>query len=325
MNRRAAIAKATVDTTVAAGGLLSPEQSAAFHRTIKDKGSLLSRMRQEVKTAPSGEINKLTTGARLIRAATENADDGYRAGASFPTVPYQSVKIRLPWEVTEDVFHENIEGQQLEADLTDEFTTQFSLDLEDLAINGDTAAGAGADQAFLQIDNGLLKLIATANVAGRNIDGSTINAGAIDKAHYFEAMYAMPNKYRNQGAAVWIMSPNRAISWWESLTDRTTASGDSLLAGLAGQGAPGDGAAKGPLGVPILTVPAMPDDTILLANPRNFVRIVTWDVRKRKVTGETDSELALKDKRLYVFFVKQDTIVEEYDAVVRVHSLAAIA
>src|SRR4051794_35960281 len=163
-------------------------------------------MRLETPTASSGTINKLATGRRLIRGAPENADDGYRAEPTFPTVPFATAKVRLPWEVTEDTFHENIEGEQLEADLIDEMTQQFALDFEDLEINGDTAAGAGPDQAFLQINNGVLKLAAiTAGV--HRIDAQTINGGAIAKAHFFAGQRALPNKYRQQGGLAWIMSP----------------------------------------------------------------------------------------------------------------------
>lgn len=316
MTRRQALAKATITTTDAAAGLLDPQQARAFVRQIKDQGTFGKAIRQEEKESSSGEINKLATGSRLIRAATENADDGYRAGATFSTVPYQTAKIRLPWEVTEDTFHENIEGQALEADLTSEMTMQFGLDLDDLDINGDTAA-IGGDAAFLNINDGILKQIATANVAGRNINGSTINTGLVSKAHFFEALYAMPNKYRARGNLKWFVSPNRAVSWWEALTDRAGAAGDALLA------ARGAGAATGPLGIDFLEIPQLPDSVILLAQPRNFVRVVSWRIRKRRVTGETDAQMAAFDKRFYVFFIKEDIVVEEMDAVVRVHTMSA--
>ena len=316
MTRREALAKATVTTTDAATGLLDPERGRNFVIALKDKTALSSQMRHEFRTASTGEIDKLATGSRIIRAATENADDGYRAGATFSQVSYTTQKVRLPWEVTEDVFHENIEGQSLEETLTNEMTTQFGYDLEDLEINGDEADVSG-DSAFLSINDGILKQISDAAVAGRNIDASTINSGVLEKSHFFEALYAMPNKYRNQGNLRWIMSPARKIMWWETITDRATNSGDLALVG--------DGSTlSSPLGIPILEVPAMPDETILLANPRNFVRVVSWQVRKRKVTGATDAELAALDKRFYVFFIKHDVVVEETDAVVRIHTLDAI-
>jgi HK97 family phage major capsid protein len=315
MTRREALAKATLTTPDVGAGLLSPEQGRAFVRKIKDNGGELTRaMRQEVRTSSEGEIDKIATGTRIIRAAAENADDGYRAGATFDSVSYITKKVRLPWEVTEDVFHENIEGDQLEATLTDEFTTQFANDLEDLAVNGDVAAGAGPDQAFLQIDDGIVKQVVTAAVAGRQVDAA---AGALGKAQMFDALYAMPNKYVNSGNLRWICAPRRKVAWWESMTDRATAAGD---AALLGQG----GVLDQPLGIPFLEVPSFPENVVLLADPRNFVRVISWQVRKRKVTGETDADLAARDKRFYVFFVKVDTIIEELDAVVRIFNLGAI-
>jgi HK97 family phage major capsid protein len=317
MTRREALAKATITTSDAASGLLDPVQGNAFIRKLKESTSLANAIRQETRTATAGEINKIATGARIIRAATENADDGYRAGATFATVPFSTRKLRLPWEVTEDVFHENIEGSGLEGTLVDEMTTQFALDLEDLEINGDTAAGAGADQAFLQINDGILKMITAAAVAGRRINGATIDTGVWGKNHMFEMLYAMPNVYRRSGNLRWIMSPARAIQWWESITNRATASGDSALLGAGG-------AIDRPLGIPVLEVPALPDSTVLLADPRNFVRVISWQIRRRKVTGDTDAELAAKDKRFYIYFLKHDVVIEETDAVVQTYGLVAV-
>ena len=316
MNRREALAKATITTGTSADALLDAEQGNAFIRKLKEGTALSSQMRQEVRTASTGEISKISTGSRIIRAATENADDGYRAGATFAAVPFATAKVRLPWEVTEDIFHENIEGEQLEQTLTSEMTDQFALDLEDLEINGNTA-DVSADAPFLTINNGILKLIATAAVAGRNIDGSTINGGVFDKDHLFEMLYAMPNVYRRSGRLRWIISPARKVQWWESITERLTDSGDAALLGEGGT-------IDKPLGIPFLEVPAWPDTTVCLADPRNFVRVISWQVRKRRVTGETDAELAAKDKRFYVFFIKHDVVIEETDAVVRTHTLDAV-
>lgn len=313
MDRREALRKATVTTTDAAPGLLDPEQGRAFIRKLKEQTALAPKIRQEIRTASTGEINKLATGSRLIRSATENTDDGYRAGATFDTVEYTTRKLRLPWEVTEDVYHENIEGEGLEADLVDEMTSQFALDLEDLEINGDSTSV----DPFLGINDGILKLVADEAVVGRNIDGSTINSGVWSKGHMFEGVQSMPNVYRNRGSLAWIMSPARKIQWWESITDLANDSGQSLLLGS-------NPLMESPLGIPIIEVPSMPDTTVLLANPRNFVRVISWQIRKRRVTGDTDAQLAALDKRFYIFFVKTDVIVEEFDAVVRIHTLDAV-
>jgi len=315
MDRREALSKAVITTAGVGTGMLSAERGRAFIRSLKDKGVLSTQMTQDTRTAATGVVDKMATGARIIRSATENADDGYRVGATFAQIPYTTKKVRLPWEITEDALHENLEDGNLESIMLDEMTTQFALDLEDLEVNGDEAAGAGADQAFLQINDGILKQLATANVSGRNLSGAT--PGTFGKDQMFDMLYALPNKYRNQPGVRWIMSPNRQVAWWETLTNRTGDASDALLLGSGG-------AADKPLGKNILTVPAWPDNVVVLADPRNFHRVISWQVRRRSVTGATDAELAAKDKRFYIFFIKHDVIIEETDAVVRMHSLTAV-
>lgn len=306
-----AVQKATIDTGVAAGGMLSPEQSQAFVRTIKDKAVLSSRMRLVRRRAASGEINKLTSGSRLIREATENADDGYRAEAQFPTVPYATKKLRLPWEVTEDVFHENIEEEALEAEIVDEMTQQFALDWEDLDVNGDETSA----DPFIGINDGLLQILEDGLAASHRIDAAAAGWGGttIRKEAFFGALKAMPNKYINQGRLAFLTSPVQTISWVEYLTDRNTAAGDAALFG--------GGQANRPLNIELIGVPSFPDDRLVITPPENITRVVTWDIRKRRVTGETDYELATRDKRGYIYFVKPDLIVQELDAAVDVHGL----
>jgi hypothetical protein len=318
--RRKALAqlqKATIDTGVGAGGLLSPSQSAAFIQTVKDRSSFGDAIRLERRRTDTGEINKLTSGARLLRGKQENADDGYRAEVQFPTVDYEAKKMWLPWEVTEDEYHQNIEGEALEAKITDEMTQQLALDWDDLDVNGDEAA-VGPDADFLAINDGVLAQL-EANASGNvhRIDASTINGGVVTKDHFFRMIQAMPNKYRQRGQLRFLLSPARAISWVEYLTDRNTAAGD---AALLGQG----GASRSPLNVEFFEVPSWPDDRIVLTSPQNFVRVVTWDVRRRRVTGDTDWELATRDKRGYLFYLKADVIVLEDDAVVDMYDFDPI-
>src|SRR4051794_22527165 len=231
MDRREALTKATITTSGVGTGIMSAERGRAFIRQLKEKGVLSSKMTQDSRTAATGVVDKIATGARIIRAATENADDGYRVGATFTQVPYTTAKVRLPWEITEDALHENLEDGNLESIMLDEMTNQFAYDLEDLEINGDSA-DVSADSAFLTINNGVLKLISTANQAGRNLSGAT--PGAFGKDQMFDMLYALPNKYRNQPGVSWIMSPNRQVAWWENLTNRTSDAGDALLLGSGG-------------------------------------------------------------------------------------------
>lgn len=314
MDRRQLIAKATnTRTTAGAGALLPPGVSRRFIRQIKEQGTFGQAIGLDLVEEPTGTINKVTSGARLIRAAAENADDGYRAEVTFPTVPYATNKIRLPFEVTQDLKHENIEGEAIEQDIVGEMTDQFALDLDDLDNNGDTAAGAGPDQAFLQINDGILKQAAALPGAQR-IDGATINAGAISKEHIFALQKTMPNRFRATGRARLFMSPNRAISWREYLSNRATAGGDAILGGERGQS---------PLGDAIIEVPQFPDSRIIYTPPENIRRVVSWQVRHFRVDQTTDWELATRDKVGHVYFIKEDVIYADDAAVIDLYGLTA--
>jgi hypothetical protein len=320
MDRRTAIAKATTDTTVAAAGLLSPSQSRSFTALIREEAALGDVIRTVSKGTVEGEINKIGTGTRLLRRKIENHDDGYRAAPTFPTVPYLAKGVRLPVEITEDVFHQNIEGEGAEATILREMASQIAADLEDLNVNGDESY-TGADEDFLNIDDGLLKKLEDSTEAER-VDAGTIEAGALSKAHFFAAKAALPNKYKRQrpngsGALVWLMSPTTASNYQEYLTERGTAAGDAALTGARGT------AATAPLGYDIVEVPTMEDGRIVLTPKGNLVRVVTWNMRRRKVTGETDWELATRDKRGYIWFLEQDFIIETEEAIVDMYGVLA--
>jgi len=312
----AALAKATITTTVGTDGLLNPTQSRAFLEIAQDSSTFGSTIRTEFVDTPSGEINKLNTGKRLLRAAVENADDGYRVEPTFPTLAYDTVKMRLPFEVTNDELEQNIEKRALEDRLVRRFGNQLGLDLDDLDINGDTGAGAGPDQAFLQLHDGLLIWLET-NTSGdvNRVDASTINSGAIDKAHFFAGARAMPQVYRSERNR-WFMSPNKHLEWIEGLTDRITAAGDAALGGSSGPG-------NSPLSYPIIEVPFFPDDRIIYADPQVFVRIFYTQVKRYFVGPQTDWELATRDKNGYIFFVRQGFYVAEDAAVVDLYDFDA--
>lgn len=307
----------TTDTTAAAGGLLSPSQSQRFTALLRETAQMGDVIRTVNRGTVEGEINKIATGTRLLRAKVENADEGYRARPTFPTVPYIAKGVKLPVEVTEDVFHQNIEGEGAEATILREMAEQLTADLEDLDVNGDEADVSG-DADFLTIDDGLLTK-ATANASGdfHRIDGSTINTGVFDKAHLFAAKRALPNKFRRRASRqpVWLMSPGTSTSWQEYVTDRATGAGDAALTGNGGD------PVMRPLGYEIVEVPSFPDGRIVLTPRGNLVRVLTWNMRRRRVTGDTDWELATRDKRGYIWFLERDFIVETDDAVVDLHTV----
>ncbi len=289
-----------IDTgSLAGGGLLNPEQSREFLRMVFEATPFGQLHRKETRKVKTGEVDKIAIGGRLLRKKVENTDDGYRAGIATSKVPYATVAVRLPWEITEETLRENIEGQGFEDTVMQMMTTQLGIDLEDLHFNGDTASA----DPFVSINDGWLKLIRTG--AGAHVVDCAADAD-FGKATFFKGLNALPNKYRGQNVR-WMMSPTRRVKWLEYLTGRATSAGDAALVGAGDQ-------VNRPLGYATVEIPALPDDVILLGDPRNFIVVNTYDILIRKTTE--GREAVMQDKRLYVVHFDDDPIIQELDSVV---------
>lgn len=297
---------ATLETGDVTSGLLNAEQSRRFLTEAFEATPLLPMVRHEMRRARSGEIDKIGIAGRILRAKTENTDDGYRAKPNFGQVDYQTVAVRLPWEITEETLRENIEGQGLEGTITNLMTRQVGVDHEDLCINGDTDTDSGdPDYPFLKLNDGWVKQIKN---GGHVVD----NAGAdmsIDV--FYRVLRSLPNKYNN-GKLRWIMSPHRQQEWERYLLDKTITVGGIIS----------DKRIENPVAIPAVAVPSMPDDKIILTNPQNLIVVNTYDMRIRKTTE--GKEAIMQDKRYYVIHFDFDALIEEIDATAIVTNLNAL-
>lgn len=313
------IQKATITTGISAAAMLSAQQAEEFLIKLQDRDPLGSRIRTEFRDSASGSVEKIGVANGIIRAASENADDGYRAEPVFGTVPYQAVGVRLPWEITLQFLRYNVEGESVEEKIWNLMTRQFGIDLTRLDLLGDTASG----DASLSIDNGWLKYFGTAPAGLNrvNLGNTTFGTTWPSKRHLFALEAALPDKYKQADGdkrPVWISSPTTKMQFVEYRTDRGTAAGDAALGGA-------DPSTDRPLGYEWLTVPQMPNNRILLTPPKNLIRVLTTQIQRFKVGPETDWELATRRKRGYVFFLDRDAIVEENEAVVDGYNLGVAA
>lgn len=295
---------------IAASGLLAAEQSAAFLDAVYEATPFSALHRKERRRSKAGTIAKIGIGGRLLRKKTAGVDDATLSKPTFGDVPYTAVASRLDWEVEEEVFEENIEGEGLEDHLFRLITGQMGRDLEDLHFNGDVA-DVSADAAFLTQNEGWLKQLAGSATTHR-VNGGAVLGGAIAKDHFFDALNAMPNKFKTDGGLRWIGSPTLFERYVEYLTGRATAAGDAALI---------NGQLSQVLGIDVIRVPAMPNTRFLLANPQNFIAVNTREVRvRRTVEGR---EAIRTDKRFYAIFLNDDPIIEEDDGVVDVYGMVA--
>lgn len=250
-----------------------------------------------MRTAKTGEIDKIGIGRRILRKKTENNDDGYRAGVKTSQIEYSTTAVRLPWEITEETLRENIEGQNLETIITNLMTTQLGIDLEDLYLNGDEATDASADDYdFLKINDGWIKQISN---GGHVYDASAETSMSLDL--FYKTLAQIPNKYNN-GKLRWLMSPRRAQEWELFLLNKVIGAG----------GAVPDSIYTAPARIPAIECPSLDDSTILLTDPKNLIVVNTYGVKIRKtVEGK---EAIMMDKRFYVTHLDYDPIIEELDA-----------
>ncbi len=288
-------------------GILNPEQARKFIRQTFDAANLLPLVRHVMRTAKSGEIDKIGIAARLLRKKTENADDGYRAGVITRVIEYICKATRLPWEITEETLRENIEGQQLEAVITELMTTQLGIDLEDLCLNGDEdTPSSDKDYEFLCQNDGWIKQISN---GGHVYDASGDSVMNLDI--FYRTLGQIPNKYNN-GKLRWLMSPKRAQQWELFLMNQVIEKGGAVPESVYTQ----------PVHIPYVPCPSMSDNKILLTDPKNLIVVNTYDMKIRKTTE--GREAIMQDKRFYVCHLDMDPIIEELDATAIITNLPSL-
>ncbi len=303
------IIQKTLTTSGVTAGLLNPEQAQKFIKQTFDATPLGPLTRNVLRKSKTGEIDKIGIASRILRKKTENVDDNYRAKPTFSKIEYATTAVRLPWEITEETLRENIEGQQLEEIVTNLMTAQVGVDIEDLAINGDTEiAETDEDYDFLKINDGWLKqLLDGAHVEDR----SSKSSGAMKIDVYYDALKIMPNKYNN-GKLSWLMSPKSKKEWDKYLLDKVITVGGGVT----------DAIMNSPAAIPSIEVPSLPDSNIILIDPKNLIKVYTYNMIIRKTTE--GKEAIMQDKRFYIIHFDFDAVIEELDAAVVIKGLASI-
>lgn len=176
----------TTEVESGGGGLLNAEQSNRFIDYMWEATVLGDQVRTIRMRADTVDIDKLGIGERLMRVATEAVDDGVNAGATFTKISLTTKKLRLDWEISTESLEDNIEGDSLEDHIARLMATQAGNDIEDVAINGDTALTG--DPLLKAFDGWRKRALAGGHVIDHG--GATVNRSVFNKA-----LKAMPRKY----------------------------------------------------------------------------------------------------------------------------------
>jgi hypothetical protein len=175
----------TTEVGAGGGGLLNAEQSDRFIDYMFDSTVLTRECRRHVMRADTADIDKVGVGKRLVRVATEAVDTGENAAATFTKVSLTTKKLRLDWELSSESLEDNIEGAELEDHIARLMANAFGNDVEDIAINGDTAS---SDLTLKAFDGWYKKALAGAHVV--DLGGAGLTLGDFNKL-----LKAMPRNY----------------------------------------------------------------------------------------------------------------------------------
>lgn len=309
---------------VSTGGVLVDEQANSFIRKLIKEPTLLRGVRTVEMLSPTRQINKILFDARILRAGVQGvalAEDAGDTGVGRAKPVTEQIlmdtfeviaEVRLPYDVLED----NIErigslgtdgdggsGSAMAGGLRDTIVTliaeRAALDLEELAVNGDTASG----DAYLALNEGYLETVKN--------NGNIVDFGGavIDKDLFKAGMQTLPDQYhRGLSTMRHYVSVDNDVEYRDRLADRGTGLGDSFVQGTQ---------APTPYGVPVERVQVMGDTVGLFTNPLNLIFGI-----QRSVMMEFDKSIT---QRVYIIVLtaRVDFQVEESDAAVYYQNIAA--
>jgi hypothetical protein len=293
---------------LAAGGLLTTEQSDAFIRKLIIQPTILKTARVARMRSPKMEINKIGFGSRILRPGVSGVGliqaDRVKPDNSKITLSTTEVlaEIHLPYDVIEDNIERGGIGDNVSAGpatisggIKDTIMTliaeRAATDLEELALQGDTASG----DTYLALLDGYLKLATTNTVDG--------GAATVSRTLFKAGLQAMPDQYlRNLSTLRHYLAVDKVIDYRDSLAARNTALGDAQISSAN---------AVGGFGVPVEMVPLMPAVSGLLTNPNNLIFGI-----QRKITIESDKDIREREF-IIVLSARIDFKIEEETAVVK--------
>jgi len=299
----------TENPRYAGAGILRPEQARRFIDYVWDATTLANDGRRVTMRANTMELEKVNVGERVVRAANQGDASFTNAGATFSKVELTTKKLRLDWEVSSEALEDNIEGGALEDHLVRLMTTAFGNDIEDLAINGDTAQ-SGDD--FLKIMDGFIGKVQNDGYAHEAlVDQGDANWTVHDMQ---KMILAMPRRYRAlqtglkfyAGTDTFANIVKNNGTTFDAIGSTEAARG-SYLGGVAQTF--GGARQTRVLGVDVLEVPYYPANYVDLTFPQNRIWGFQRDITVNRFY------VPKKDTIEYTVFVRFGINWEEQDAV----------
>jgi hypothetical protein len=302
MRNQEIIAKADMALSdLASSGLLNPEQAEKFIRTVQVQPTILNQVRTVIMNAPKRNIDRIGFADRILMPATSataldvnTSATNRRSKVTTAQIQLDTeeviAEVRLPYDVIEDNIEQARMGLGVDGGtensgkpvkgsfkdtIVDMIAGRVALDLEELALLGDTDSA----DAYLALTDGYLKRLTSNEV---DHSGATIT-----KTMFKNGLKALPKQYhRNLSTLRNMVSVNQEIEYRDSLSNRDTGLGDSIIEGFRGVFG---------YGVPVEKTPMMPEAKGMLVNPKNLI----WGIQ-RKISMEVDKSIT---ERVFIIVV----------------------
>jgi len=261
---------------LAPGGLLNTAQADRFIQLAIDSAVVMPNMTRVDMNAPKEAREKIRYGSRALRKGTEASSlmVGQRAKPSTSKVELSAELVRAETRLSFETLEDSIERGQFEQTVRESLVDRLTLDLEDLAFNGDTTS----TDDLLKTLNGFLVQAATNIALG---GGATMQRSVLK-----DSLKTMPSEFRRDKRSLRFYSADEAvIDYHDHIGDRATPLGDTHVSGPT----------TGPYqGIEVEGVPVFPttlgtgsNETVsLLLDPANMLFGV-W----RNIRMDTDRDI----------------------------------
>jgi hypothetical protein len=254
-----------VNTTdvIASAGRLNAKQSDKFIDYVVDMSGLKGNARI-VRVNTDWEVDKIGIGTRVAVPKAEASAPSVRRALTTSKLTLTPKVIMVPWELSDELREENLEGASIEDHVIKMMAAQLANDLEELYLNGETAApatlegniidGGSATQyikdTYLALMNGWLAQCRIANTESHTANIVDIAGASVGPTVFSQMLKAMPFKFkRNMQDLRFISSMDLEQNYREKMATRQGPTGESALNSIQG---------LTPFGVPIHSYPLFP-------------------------------------------------------------------
>lgn len=289
------------------GGTLPREMFDEFFEEVQKQSRLLDRVRSVPMDRSEMRIPKIGVGERLRSGQAENTTQS-ESGINTDYIDLDAEKGSIYWSLTRETVEENPEREQLADTVLGQMSRQWSVDTEDLGVNGDEA-GTG----FVTQNDGWLTLAnARAMPTYSHVDGSG-NSLPVRSDLFHEAIQTLESQYK-RADPVFVMNDDQVQDYQFHLTERESGLGDSVLFGDQD---------LTPFNYDVIGVPMMPPGQALFTPARNLIYGLRYDDMRIEVLRESDEVFDNDLHAKYKIVGKDDFQIEDENAGVLITDIAA--